>query len=327
MIKHMKIEAFKSFDTAEFDFKPLSLLAGVNSSGKSTVIQAIRILEKGHLLDGCGQLKEVKSRYSDKKFSIHLTDSNNKNFTIRENDKNELEYYKGGDFPKILYISAERFGPKLLLNLTNTELIGSRGENVIKFIQENRDEIINNEFKAFNSEGNTLKMNLDAYLSEMSFKLTIDPQLIEKTDSSYALINNFRSINVGFGISYILPILASLLYVAVDKNKDIILMLENPEAHIHPRGQCIIAELIAKLTNKGRHIIVETHSDHFMDKILEMIREGKISKTNIGIFFFSKSSSFSKKEDISITDSGRIEYHPDGFFREFANMPSPANNI
>lgn len=73
----------------------------------------------------------------------------------------------------------------------------------------------------------------------------------------------FTAQNVGFGISYVLPIVLAL----VKAKKGELIILENPEAHLHPRGQRKMGELIARAAQGGVQVIVETHSDHILNGI------------------------------------------------------------
>ena len=68
--------------------------------------------------------------------------------------------------------------------------------------------------------------------------------------------NIFKAENVGFGISYALPIIVAVLAA----KKDSILLIENPESHLHPQGQSKLAELMALAAQNGVQIFIETHS-------------------------------------------------------------------
>lgn len=130
-------------------------------------------------------------------------------------------------------------------------------------------------------------------------------------------LQNLRSENVGFGISYSLPVIVALL----SAKPDALIILENPEAHLHPEGQAKIAELIALVAQCGVQVIVETHSDHIINGILvackkyEEAQKG-IDKENLHIYYMGNKDEkhATKVEEINIINNGRIEYQPQGFF-------------
>lgn len=83
MFNQLDIQGFKSFEYASLSLHPLTILTGLNSSGKSTVIQAIRMLAQGMkgkdncLLDGYGDWNELKCNHSNETSLKVITDQNN----------------------------------------------------------------------------------------------------------------------------------------------------------------------------------------------------------------------------------------------------------
>ena len=78
------------------------------------------------------------------------------------------------------------------------------------------------------------------------------------------------ALNTGFGITYVLPILIAVL----SASKGALIIIENPEAHIHPKGQAVLMELIAKAVKNGVQIIIESHSDHIINGSLVAVNKG-----------------------------------------------------
>jgi predicted ATPase len=89
--------------------------------------------------------------------------------------------------------------------------------------------------------------------------------------------NEFKAENVGFGISYALPIIVAVL----SAEKDSILLIENPESHLHPQGQAKLAELMALAAQNGVQIFIETHSDHIINGTLVVVQRGRVSQTKV----------------------------------------------
>ena len=130
--------------------------------------------------------------------------------------------------------------------------------------------------------------------------------------------NSYKSVNVGFGITYVLPIVVGL----VSAKQGDILLIENPEAHIHPKGQRMLGELIAASGAGGVQVIVETHSDHVLNGIRVAVKKNKLDPKETGFFFFYKDvdDSYKHKVMCPILDrNGRLDEWPEGFFDEWDN--------
>jgi predicted ATPase len=139
--------------------------------------------------------------------------------------------------------------------------------------------------------------------------------LIKLTDSSYATFNGYRATNVGFGLSYTLPVITALLVGTIIPNS--LVIIENPEAHLHPKGQTEMAKLIALCTQAGAQIIVETHSDHIFDGIRIAAKKMNMAK-DIQIHWFELDENKNTQVYSPIlSNDGRIEEWPQGFFDQF----------
>jgi predicted ATPase len=129
----------------------------------------------------------------------------------------------------------------------------------------------------------------------------------------YGLSKRYRSTNVGFGITYTLPILIALL----SATPDTLILLENPEAHLHPKGQSKMGELLALAASGGVQIIVETHSDHILNGIRLAVRRG-VKPEDIQLHYFDrylqKGQAITKIISPRIYQDGGIDKWPDGFF-------------
>jgi len=125
-----------------------------------------------------------------------------------------------------------------------------------------------------------------------------------------------RPSNVGFGLTYCLPIVVACLAAP----KGALLLLENPEAHLHPRGQSALGQLLARCAADGVQIVVETHSDHLLNGIRLAAKRAEISNESVAVHFFSRDV---ESGESSITSpilhaNGRFSDWPDGFFDEWS---------
>ena len=129
--------------------------------------------------------------------------------------------------------------------------------------------------------------------------------------------SDYRSNNVGFGITYTLPILLALLA----SEEDTLVLLENPEAHLHPKGQFKLGELMVRAASCGIQVIVESHSDHVLNGIRVAVRNmnetNKDETDKVKLFYLSRSTETPKVDTPTIDKHGRIDDWPEGFFDEY----------
>jgi predicted ATPase len=127
--------------------------------------------------------------------------------------------------------------------------------------------------------------------------------------------NRFRATNVGFGLTYALPVVVACL-TAGEKG---LVLLENPEAHLHPRGQAAMGGLMAKAAALGTQIVVETHSDHVLNGVRLAVKESVISPTDVSLLFFSKGPEGLRLDTPQVREDGALSGWPSGFFDEWEN--------
>lgn len=282
MINQLIIKGFKSFVDKSINFNQLNVLTGLNSSGKSTVIQALQILSKysrhfeNPLIEGHGDYKELQNPFSSLPFSINAKYGEHGIICYSPQKENNIHTE---EFPDLIIISADRYGPLVSIPLLSDCELGSKGENVIKCIQVHENDILDKLITHPNSEGDTFLYNLRAWLGTITPGVQFNYDIIDKADTSFSLFNGYRAKNVGFGLSYTLPIIVALFLGTIKKNT--LVILENPEAHLHPRGQTEMGKLIASVAHSGCQVIVETHSDHLFDgiRIYAKNNEGFADKT------------------------------------------------
>jgi predicted ATPase len=127
----------------------------------------------------------------------------------------------------------------------------------------------------------------------------------------------YRSTNVGFGLTYVLPVITALL--SADPGS--LVIIENPEAHLHPRGQVRMGELMALASSAGVQVITETHSDHVLNGIRLAVHSGRLAPNRVRLLYFGrevdKSGIKARIFQPEIDADGRIDDWPEGFFDEF----------
>jgi predicted ATPase len=199
--------------------------------------------------------------------------------------------------------------------------VGEHGEYVLDFLERHERDLIPSVLHHPQSQGETLKYNVDAWLEEISPNVKFSHLTDAKRDISYATFDEFRPPNVGFGLSYTLPVIVLLLGMTAqwqDNNlktgRDVLVLLENPEAHLHPRCQTTMGKLIALTVATGVQVMVETHSDHLMDGIRIAVKENLLPASKTAFHYFTLENGFSQIESPQLHDNGKLDYWPQGFF-------------
>ena len=124
-----------------------------------------------------------------------------------------------------------------------------------------------------------------------------------------------RLTDVGFGVSQILPVLTLCYYVP----KDSILILEQPEAHLHPNVQSKLADvLIDVVKNRKLQIILESHSEHLLHRLTRRIAEGEISANDMALYSCQINDGTSQIEPLKMDEYGNVSNWPRDFFGDDA---------
>ena len=120
-----------------------------------------------------------------------------------------------------------------------------------------------------------------------------------------------RLTDVGFGVSQILPVLVLCYYVPEGS----ILILEQPEAHLHPKVQSELADLLIKVVKERQlQIILESHSEHLLIRLMRRIAEEEISADDTAFYFCEMKEGTSQIEQLNVDDYGNITNWPQHFF-------------
>ena len=120
---------------------------------------------------------------------------------------------------------------------------------------------------------------------------------------------------VGVGVSQVLPIIVAGLLAKPDTT----LIIEQPELHLHPKVQSLLADFFLSLTQLGKQCLVETHSEHIINRIRLRIAKGTKSspwQKATKVYFVEKKESGSSFREVSINEYGAIQDWPVGFFEE-----------
>ena len=362
MIKEIGINNFKCFSNTNLRLNNLTVLAGINSVGKSTVIQSLLLIRqtldklKMHSLTHLENLKVLLNN----EYCLQLGNSTevlNKDaesekivFVLTGDNGNEVQFnfIASRDYPELYlsfpydklilnenidnmpiyakqfhYLNTERIGPRVVQDMVNQEFpnTGYRGEYTGYSIAGERSELKVEERKRIKSSVLTVpNLNkqveywLDFVIPGMEFK----PDSYEKMNivgiglqrklSGTGFLNPN---NIGFGVSYALPIIASGLLA----EEGCMLIVENPEVHLHPSGQSRIGQFLAQVASAGVQVIIETHSEHIINGIRIAALKDIITTDRIAINYFNLEEDLKNIiiEYITLNEYVELSKWPKGF--------------
>ena len=362
------VKNFKCFEEQEFNLKDLTILAGANGSGKSTLIQTILLLRQSIENDRV-PIQYRKRLYlndyyfeggisSDILYANAKEDKISFEFIVKDGISELFECKINKDEPRVLeienfhnnrglnnrlkiygnfdFISADRFGPKLTYEVSNTRRVkvGKYGEFTPFVLNEFKNELIRDSRVYFDKESqkkHSLLTEVNNWLSYILDGMKIKTEVLESVNLSLLKLTNypeseldFKSpMNMPYGASYVLPIVVSCLSKKIRPNIDnySLVIIENPEAHLHPSAQSKLGQFLTIIANSGVQIIIETHSDHIINGVRIAVKRGLINNNQIIFNSFSKTNSLGENivEEINIDENGKLDKWPEGFFDQYEN--------
>lgn len=238
-------------------------------------------------------------------------------------DKNEISQSLANRIRNLTYLTAERVGPREIYPLFDpnvTHIVGPRGENTAGVLHGCRDYKVAASLILPNETKPQLQAQVETRM-RMFFpgcRLDIQP-IIGANAVSLGLRTSddtefHRPINIGFGLTQILPIVVA----ALSSQPEDILLIENPEVHLHPAGQALMGQFLAEMAQAGLQVIVETHSDHILNGVRRYVKTGKLKPEQVMIHFFRMRNENKSQVESPILDSqGNINFWPEGFFDQF----------
>lgn len=123
--------------------------------------------------------------------------------------------------------------------------------------------------------------------------------------------------DVGFGVSQVLPVLVQAFYCPPNST----VWMEQPEIHLHPQVQAELADVFISAirsseNGKARNVqlIIESHSEHFLNRLQRRIAEGEITPDDVAIYFCKRAGSATELEPLEVNRFGDIENWPENFF-------------
>ncbi|MCR4291184.1 MAG: DUF3696 domain-containing protein [Candidatus Scalindua sp.] len=346
MLEALCIHNFKCFYKSEIKLKNLNLFCGTNSSGKSSAIQALLLLAHNTTENASaplnsqwislGSFNEIRNAIKNAKnfsvsaatnkhiFEVVFSASEDEMVDVETNikkDSEELKNLLNYQNRHIFYLAATRIGPADYYNknFDKYNFFGNSGEFVIDFFAKNQKKLLMKELQK-DLSGTTLYTQVNYWLDHiLNVNLKIEEMGITNTYSAkyaYKTNKDVRPYHIGTGVSYILGVIIA----GLSANKDDIVIIEDPEIHLHPKAQSDLAGFLCFIANAGIQIIIESHSDHIFNGIRKAIAIKTISKKDVSINFFELDENFlTINTEIELSDNGRVIKHINGLFDQFDN--------
>lgn len=367
MLTRIDLRFFKCFELLKLPLAPLTLLTGLNASGKSSVLQALVLLHQTMCehewttrlaLNGIGVrlgstpdvVDEVFGRNgfeigleSDGNVYEWAFDGDRRDMSMRvksvsvngktSEHPQELRYLLPPDESEsvallahrlrdLTYITAERVPPQEVYPLEDphtVSVVGSRGEHAMSVLHWGRDTPVMTELVLPGSPAIRLRQ-VEERMRTLFPGFTLD---LQQTSRGNLVILGLRMsdatgfhspVHTGFGLTQTLPVVVAALSAA----KCDIILIENPEVHLHPAGQARMGQFMADMARAGLQVLVETHSDHVLNGVRRTIKDNQLDADQVAIHFFRpRSEGLAQVLSPSIDDSGNIDYWPEGFFDQF----------
>lgn len=338
------IDGFKCHLDTHIELNNMTLLTGANASGKSSVIQALLLMSLTCEQMSNGQntarlplntenyaleLGNIEDIINEAKDTITLKLQEYGIFASldeKENTEKGFLHVKSVNPPEInplngqfLYLCAERQGPRYIHKLSSIpakDACDCHGSDVATIINNNELSKISPE--KFFVEGNdsNFGIQLDTWLDYIFPGVKIQLKYLSDDTYQIKLLDSHHSSvapNTGFGISYVLPILVDGLLAPEGS----MLVIENPEAHLHAKSQSNIGYFLGKMASAGVRIVLETHSEHIVNGVRRAVVHPQIhlSPDDVNIYYFkSNDDKTINPQKITIDNEGNLSDFPLDFF-------------
>lgn len=344
MLDSLQIHSFKCFDNITIPLRQMNIFSGTNSSGKSSAIQGFLLLCNNAAkntpspLNGMwlrlGSFDECRNhRTNARSFQIGVS-RNNETFAAEfraavddgddvavsfPKEAASLQAFLSFDKRHVFYLPANRIGPEdaYAKNFDRINFLGNKAEFVVDFLYKNRKEAVTPALIADNASI-TLEYQVNHWLGKLfGIKNTIqDLGLSNSLSIAFSLGDSkaVRPYHMGSGVSFAIGVIVACLCAKPDD----IIVIENPEIHLHPKAQSNLMQFLCFVAKAGIQIILETHSDHIFNGVRKAVVKKEIDHTDIAVQFFQlNDDAISEATMIDINEHGRIMIHPKGLFDQF----------
>jgi len=222
---------------------------------------------------------------------------------------------------RLSWITAERVGPRELLPLRDAHghrHVGARGELAAGLLYWRESDPVRGELcvpKTPPTLFHQVRARMQEFFPGCDFRVSpIDgASAVSLRLRSNARADFQRPQNVGFGLTQLFPILVAAL--AAERGD--LLVVENPEVHLHPQAQQRAGTLLAQVAASGVQVVVETHSDHVLNGVRLAVKAADIAPSDVAVHFFAPDNGSFLPKSPRLDADGRLDAWPAGFFDQF----------
>ncbi len=351
-MEQVVLRNFKCHKEFKVGLSELNILTGSNAAGKSSFIQAIllafqsweeydkKIINTNYIYgmnlgipssivsensDGKDIILEIVCGDSINKAVLGVDEDNGNDMHVKILNSEDIAVQRGEHHNlkqmNLFFLNAERQGPRVVSAFKKIQpnFVGYAGENTGYMISEmdKRQKLRGIKLpdglkiSALDRFSANCEAWLDVVVPNTELQCSVD---MERNLSTVRFKNEgefYLPTATGFGITYVLPIIVQALVASTLENS--VLIVENPEAHLHPLSQSRLGKFLALVAWSGVQVLVETHSEHIIDGCrIQAAKEKMCGK--IKILFFEKTQENSTCKSIKVQEDGELEEWPAGFF-------------
>lgn len=326
MIQQLIIKNFKGIEDETLDLKPLTLLTGLNSTGKSTCFQAIlaalyyngganasNLLASYDFSFLLNRNRNVNAKWIS--IGLRREQGNSINVDLFDDDSIIIEEDKTIDLENVVYyLSANRLAYDSEMEAVSPKYkIGLQGEYIFGTFEAEKSKALETSLIK-DKHSDTLSAQLNwwlTYILGIKFELQTEKVTSNRVKIVYKSndLPNLSPQQLGVGVSY----LAKILIMCLRAKKGDVLMLENPEIHLHPAAQSRLGEFFVFISNAGIQLLIETHCENLINKIQFEVFKNHIVNTDAILYY--KGGITAPFQRLDFMDNGKFNLDfPEGFF-------------
>ncbi|EIW6614947.1 DUF3696 domain-containing protein [Clostridium perfringens] len=250
---------------------------------------------------------------NDSKITEKLSEEELKNIFMLEYSLLEIKEQLSKFTNNIRHIEPVRNRMKRVEYVTNLKFnntVGDVGENTIT-------TLVGLEKKYKEDSISIVTDSINKWLNEFDLGKNINIKKLGNDNYSLYIKNKNTNLDcnildVGVGTSQLLPIIIE----SINSPEETLLIIEEPESHIHPNAQSKLADLFVDIVNsQNKKFLIETHSIFLIVQLQILIAQGKIKSDDVSVYYFNQSENGTNAKKMNILENGQFEeIWPSGFF-------------